>query len=183
MLSLMQVEPRLRVLLAEASAYREPRIGETLAPGGRAVLAGLGCWTQFRTEGFRESHGTAAAWGSADIHENEFLLSARGSAWHLDRARFDAMLAGCALDAGVRALGNARLLDAARDGRVWRLRLRTERGPASAGARFVIDATGRTACFATRQGARRRSEDRLAGVSVLYRFPGRSPPCDSTTMV
>jgi flavin-dependent dehydrogenase len=182
-LSLMQVAPELRVLLGEASAYREQRIGETLAPGGQAVLEALGCWTRFRKEGFLESHGTAAAWGSADVYENEFLLSARGSAWHLDHARFDAMLAGCALDAGVRALRNARFVDAARDEYAWRLRLRTDQGPRCINARFVIDATGRTAWFAARQGARRRIEDRLAGVSVLYDFSGRPPPCDNTTLV
>jgi hypothetical protein len=90
-----KVNAGLRVLLVEATAYGAARIDETLAPGGRALLTGLGCWERFCAEGFLESHGTAATWGSDAIHQNEFLLSARGSCWHRDRRRFDAILADC----------------------------------------------------------------------------------------
>jgi flavin-dependent dehydrogenase len=181
-LSLKQAEPALRVLLAEATGYDELRVGETLAPGGRAILETLGCGQRFRREGFLESHGTAARWGGPAIHENEFLLSARGSAWQLDRPRFDAMLAECARDAGVE-VRRARFLDASRDAGTWRLRLRTNQGTGGVEAGFVIDATGRGARFATSQGARRLTEDRLTGVSVIYRWPGPTAPRDGATLV
>jgi flavin-dependent dehydrogenase len=182
-LSVKQVDPGLRVLLVEKSAYGVARIGETLAPGGKALLTGLGCWERFRAESFLESHGTAASWGSAGIHENEFLLSARGSGWHLDRARFDAMLAECALDAGVRVQQLARFVAARRDAGGWRVRIRTDDGLTDIGARFVIDTTGRTARFAMGQGAKVCRQDRLVGVSVAYRYDKCSPAGCSETMV
>jgi flavin-dependent dehydrogenase len=182
-LSLKQVEPALRVLLVEATEYDETRAGETLAPGGQVVLEALRCWRQFCQEGFLESHGTAALWGTTTIYENEFILSGRGTAWHLDRSRFDAMLAKCALSAGVEVLRRTRFLDSSREGGIWRLRLQTGQDVRLVDAEFIIDATGRAARFATRQGARRLTEDRLIGVSVIYRFSGDVALPDRATLV
>ena len=170
-------------MLIEATAYRAPRIGETLAPGGQALLEGLGCWQRFRAEDFLASHGTAASWGSTAIHENEFLLSARGNGWHLDRVRFDAMLAECASDAGVLVQRATQFAAAKRGARLWDLRLQTDAAAAHIDARFVIDATGRTARFARRQGAQLHREDRLVGMSVAYRRPGGYPPGDGATLI
>jgi flavin-dependent dehydrogenase len=167
-LSLMQIDAGLHVLLVEATAYDTARIGETLAPGGQALLQGLGCWQRFQAEAFLESHATAASWGSDRVHRNEFLLSARGSGWHLDRTRFDAMLANAAADAGVHVQQRTRFVGAERHARIWRLRLRTPQKTAHVDAHFVIDTTSRSACFATSQGAQRHREDRLVGMSVLY---------------
>jgi flavin-dependent dehydrogenase len=48
-------------------------------------------------------------------------------------------------------------------------------------ASVVIDATGRNASFATRQGAGRVVDDRLAGVAVSFAAP--NDVCDTTTLV
>jgi flavin-dependent dehydrogenase len=168
-LSMKQVDAGLRVLLVEAAAYCTARTRETLAPGGQALQTGLGCWERFRAEAFLESHGTAASWGSDRIHHNEFLLSARGSGWHLDRRRFDAMLADCASDARVRVQRRGPFVAATRDAGLWRVQIGSDQGPISIGARFVIDATGRTARFAVGQGAQLYRQDRLVGASVTYR--------------
>jgi flavin-dependent dehydrogenase len=182
-LSLMQVDPGLRVLMVEATAYGAARIGETLAPGGRALLEGLGCWERFRAEDFLEAHGTAACWGSDWMHQNEFLLSARGSGWHLDRRRFDAMLADCASGAGVRVQRLARFVAAKHDAGLWRLCIQTNEPSAPVDARFVIDTTGRPARFATGQGEQRHREDRLVGVSVVYRYASDCSGCEGVTLV
>jgi flavin-dependent dehydrogenase len=182
-LSLKQVDAGLRVLLVEATAYCTARTGEILAPGGQALLIGLGCWERFRAEGFLESHGTAARWGSDRIHQNEFLLSARGSGWHLDRRRFDAMLADCAADAGVCVRRRAAFIAATRNAGLWRVQIGSDQGPISIDARFVIDATGRAARFAVGQGAQLYRQDRLVGVSVTYRYDIIDPPDDSQTLI
>jgi flavin-dependent dehydrogenase len=171
-LALKRERPELRVLLAEASAFDGWRIGETLAPGGRQLLAGLGVWDRVRAAGVLECYGTRAVWGDDEPHENEFLFSARGNAWQLDRAAFDAALAGCAQDAGVDVWRGARFVQSARAGDRWKLTI--ARGGdvrCVVGASVVIDATGRNACFASRQGAGRVVDDRLAGVAVRFRAP------------
>src|SRR5688572_21847771 len=85
--------PGLRVALAEATEYAGPRIGETLPPPAAGLLRHLGVWNAFAAQGHRPAYGTAAAWGSAQPHDNDFLFQVDGVGWHLDRAAFDSMLA------------------------------------------------------------------------------------------
>src|SRR6185312_4207845 len=68
---------------------------------------------------------------------------------------------------------DARFASAERSEDRWSLKLRggIERIEAS----WVIDATGRSAAFAVRQGARRLAADRLVGVAVRFRAPGSDP--------
>ena len=174
-ISLRQLRPALRVALVEPSRYNAWRVGETLSPGCRELLAGLGCWERFQSEQFLESFGTRAAWGGDELYDHEFLFSARGSGWHLDRARFDAMLCDAARDAGVEVLADTRLAGAERSEDRWSLTLRHSDGSERVEASWVIEATGRSAAFAVRQGARRLAADRLVGVAVRFRAPGADP--------
>jgi flavin-dependent dehydrogenase len=170
--------------MVEASRYAEWRVGETLSPGAQELLSGLGCWDRFLGERFTEAFGTRAAWGAADAYDNEFLFSMRGNGWHVDRVRFDAMLSDCAREAGVGVTQNARLSGARMlaDG-CWSVTTRGETGSEEFQARFVVDATGRSAAFATAQGARRMLDDRLVGVFVLFRFPEGALASGAYTLV
>jgi flavin-dependent dehydrogenase len=183
-LSLRRLRPALRIRMVEASRYAEWRVGETLAPGTQQLLTGLGCWDRFLAERFAPSYGTRAAWGAAEAHDNEFLLSARGDGWHVDRVRFDAMLCACVREAGVEVTESARLSDAHRvDDAGWSVAIRGAAGREEFRARFVVDATGRSAAFATGQGARRMLDDRLVGVFVLFRFPVNGAAVSAYTLV
>jgi flavin-dependent dehydrogenase len=181
-LSLKQLRPSLHIAIFEASHYSEWRAGETLSPGCQDILHSLGCWDRFRAEAFLESYGTRAAWGSPDPYESEFLFSAHGTGWHVDRTRFDAMLCGCARQAGVEILDGARFTSAQHDCN-WQLAVRRAGQTETHGARFVIDATGRSAAFAVQQGARRVVADRLTGIFVRFRFRDGSTPGDTYTFV
>lgn len=174
-LSLRQLRPALRVALVEPSRYDAWRVGETLSPGCRELLAGLGCWERFRSEQFLESFGTRAAWGGDELYDHEFLFSARGNGWHVDRARFDGMLCDAARDAGAEVFEDARFADVERCDGYWKLTLRRGRTHERIEASWVIDATGRSAAFAVRQGARRPAADRLVGVAVRFRAPSVDP--------
>lgn len=180
-LSLMQLRPQLRVAIVEASHYNTWRAGETLSPGCQKILGGLGCWDSFRRAGFQESFGTRAVWGTPEPYDNEFLFSLRGNGWHVDRARFDALLCNSARDAGAFVIEGSRLCDVERGERSYGLRLRGTGLPEGAwlSARFVIDASGREACFASRVGARAKVGDRLIGVCGLFHSAGE----DAATLV
>ena len=183
-LSLKRLRPALRIRMVEASRYAEWRVGETLAPGTQHLLAGLGCWDRFLAERFTPAYGTRAAWGAPEAHDNEFMLSARGDGWHVDRVRFDAMLCACVREAGVEVTESARLTGARRvDGAAWSVTIRGATGTEEFRARFAVDATGRSAAFATGQGARRILDDRLVGVFVLFRFPESAPARGAYTLV
>jgi flavin-dependent dehydrogenase len=164
--------PGLSVVLLEASAYGGTRLGETLPPPAAAVLEHLGVAADFAAQGHHPAYGTAAAWGSAAAHENEFLFHVRDVGWHLDRAAFDAMLHRHAAARGADARTLARVEDARRRAEGgWTLALS---GGGSVDARFVVDATGAQAAFARRHaGARPTAGDRLAGF-VRFFPPGSS---------
>jgi flavin-dependent dehydrogenase len=159
-------------------------------------------WERVRAAGALECFGTSAVWGGEERYDNEFLFSARGNAWHVDRTAFDAALVMGAQERGVEVWRGARFVQSARAGDGWVLTISCgsdERNAALPGggdesvvvdggdarcaveASVVIDATGRNACFASRLGAGRVVDDRLAGVAV--RFRARDDVRDATTLV
>jgi flavin-dependent dehydrogenase len=163
-LSLRAHAPGLSVALFEASAYESPRIGETLPPPSRRLLEHLGVWEAFRQQGHREVHGTAAAWGGPVPQDHDFLFTTQGVGWHLDRAAFDGWLAAEAERRGVTVLRQTRVRRAARKQDIWQL----QAGGDLLTARFLVDATGSSAAFARRCGARFVASDRLAGFARLF---------------
>ena len=164
-LSLRAHAPSLSVVLIEASHYETLRIGETLPPPARSILEHLGVWEDFHAQRHREVYGTTAVWGAAVPLDNDFIYLPANTGWHLDRAAFDAMLAGQAERQGATLILNTRLLETERVGRAWRLTLSSG---SLLGARFIVDATGGTAAFARRRGARFVDADRLVGLSRFF---------------
>jgi flavin-dependent dehydrogenase len=181
-LGLLQVRPELRVALLEASSFARPRIGETLAPGARRLLEGLGAWERVLPHAV-ESFGTGAVWGGGVRRDNDFVFSARGSGWHVDRARFDAALADTAAAAGAEVLREARFTGSAPalDDGPTTMRFVHRGAERTITASAVIDASGRTACFASRRGAGRIAGDRLCGAAVVFRAPAEQR--DTATLV
>ncbi|MBM7119326.1 tryptophan 7-halogenase [Archangium primigenium] len=172
------------VALLERSDYTAPRWGETLPPEGRTLLARLGVWEAFSQQGHQRSAGSCSSWGSETLGYNDALYSPWGCGWHLDRGCFDRMLAEQAVARGV-VLHTATELTgwARRDGGGYRLRVRRA-GDAERWleARFVVDATGRRAAFATAQGARWHTLDRTFCVAGVFQLtPGRT--FDAFTLV
>ncbi len=153
-----------RVLLADAGTGRWPRIGEGLPPSARALLRELGVLDQVLADGHRTSPGTVAFWGSDTAHTEDSLFGLHGDGLQLDRARFDAGLRTAAQAAGAQVLDGARLrLQERGDARTLHtLELRIgEAAPQRVQARWLIDASGRSATLARALGAQRITHDHL----------------------
>lgn len=150
---------------------REPRArpGESLAPSARRPLEALGLWEAFRADGHAPAQGQRALWGAPVAREGHFMRDPDGSGWHLDRARFEALLRRAAERAGASLLAGHEPAAISWDGRRWRLL--TAAGT-RVEARFALDAGGRGAPLARRAGARRVLLDRLVGVTAFL-APGR----------
>ena len=181
-LELKRNAPDLKVLIAEADVAADWRIGETLAPGAAQLLRGLGCWADVLHDGLLEGVRSLAAWGSDRPHAHEFVFSMRGNAWHVDRARFDETLRTAAQAAGAEVWRGVRFVSAAKDFLGWHLSFDCQGQCVEIASRFVADATGRSAHFATSQGHRRCFADRLVGVAAVVRL--RDPATkDHATLV
>ena len=140
--------PALSVCLMEASQFEEPRVGEILSPAAASVLEHLGVTIQ---ECSRPIHASAVSWGREALTESPQLFSLHGPGWHLDRARFDSMLADEAERRGVEVRRGHRIASAD-----------------DAAARFVIDATGRNATIARAAGTKIVSADHLVGFACFF---------------
>ncbi|MBZ4376912.1 tryptophan 7-halogenase [Corallococcus sp. AS-1-6] len=177
--------PGPRVVLFERSTYAQPHLGETLPPDSRRLLARLGVWEAFARQGHLRSMGSCSRWGDSALGYNDHLRSPWGTGWHLDRARFDRMLADEASRHGVDVRTGAAVTDwapLASGGHRLFLAMEADAPRAFVDARFVVDATGRSAVFATSRGARRHTVDRAFGVCGTFALqPGRD--VDALTLV
>jgi 2-polyprenyl-6-methoxyphenol hydroxylase-like FAD-dependent oxidoreductase len=172
------------VVVVERSEYQAVRIGETLPPIARNLLAELGVWDHFLRGGHSPSFGVSSAWGRATLYENDFIYNPYGHGWHVDRARFDAMLAQTATEAGAKVCRGTRLnrLEQNPSGD-WEFDVVTASGPCRYRSRFCVDASGRAATFARKQGAHRVLFDRLFAVVAFLASTAAGTPLDCRTLV
>ena len=161
------------VVLFERSWYDALRLGETLPPSVNPLLRDLGLWDRFRALRLEPSYQTASAWGGDEPADRSFIFSPHGNGWHVDRARFDEMLALAAADAGVRLLRGATVRGVTRtDGGLL------VEAVASIHVRAIVDATGRPARIARSLGALRDRLDRLVCAARVFNV-GDQPTGDT----
>ena len=162
-----------RVLVVEAGHYDAVRIGESIPPDTRVVLAQLGVWEDFLKEAHESCLGSCSSWGDDALGYNDFLFNPLGNGWHLDRRRFDAFLAGKILQNGTTLIKGTRFDGCEREGNSFRLRLGGgDKSTQLVNARFVVDATGVRSSFARHMGAGRRFLDQLLCVTAFFELPG-----------
>jgi flavin-dependent dehydrogenase len=170
-LAVRQVASDLDVLLIEAAPAARPRIGEVLPAAGFAILHRLGV-AEAVAPACRPAPGLASAWGGDGVVERPALLSARGADQHLDRGRFDHLLAEAA-SVGVEFRRGAAVTGATPVETGWELALGPEERVRT---RFVIWATGRRRAFLRPVGGRQRHFDRLVGyLHYFVEAPGGDP--------
>jgi len=157
----LNLAPTRCVVVADRWVRVPPRIGETLPPAARRLLADMSLLDAFLAEGHAPCHANRAVWGGRMPIETDLMRDPDGHGWHLDRARFDTWLRREAVARGAALLAPARLAAIARGDRHWHVRLTTDAGQVTLTAGFVIDAGGRAAPLARRLGAERRGDDRL----------------------
>jgi flavin-dependent dehydrogenase len=163
-----------------AKPREAPYIGETVAPNIVRPLARLGVWDAFLDAAHAAVPGTVVVWGDERPFENDFLFNPYGPGWHLDRAAFDAMLIKAAQAAGAE-ICPAPVRDCVRKPcGGWTALFDDQNGGGALSARWVIDATGRVAWFAKRNGAKRHRVDRLV---AFVRFASVSSISETRTLI
>jgi len=161
---------RWRVVLIERSTYTEPRIGETVSGALGSLLEYLGALDTLSSGSHLQAFGTAAAWGSPAPEGRNFLFTAQGPGWHLDRLCFDRSLAATVERTGATVLLGTSVRIATFADDAWQLEL-TGGARGRITAQHIVDATGRSASIARRVGARRQTFDKLVGLSAYLDVP------------
>jgi flavin-dependent dehydrogenase len=165
-----QAPSKPRVVLIETSRFDAFRIGESLPPDSRVLLDKLGVLPAFLEAAHQPCWGSLSSWGGEDLGFNDFAVNLHGHGWHLERHRFDALLADRAAQQGVELHQGWRLRQAeALPERGFRIDLRDdEQNDCSLIARYVVDASGQAGVFAHAVGARRVYDDRLICIAGLF---------------
>jgi len=167
--------------LLERSRYDNVRVGETLPPEVRFLLQGLGVWDQFVRHVPCASPGIRYVWGQKDVHDSNSIFNPYGTSWHIDRGRFDAMLARTAENSGTYLFTGASRTSCS-EGKSGDWEICAELGGEQfvVRAKLLVDATGRASMLARKRGARRILYDHLVGVVVFLSAQEGSPLGDST---
>ena len=154
----------LSVALIEQDSYETRRVGETLPPMIRQRLAELGIWERFLESGPLQSYGIRTAWETPTPRHQDFVQNPYGCGWHVDRVRFDSILAHAAAEAGAELFLAARVIACSKDadGR-WVLEVARDPALLNLSGRMLVDATGRKAMLASRLGGKAYVADRLIG--------------------
>jgi flavin-dependent dehydrogenase len=157
-----------RVALVEKTTFAEFRPGEHLPPTARGALRELGCTPDRFASYCVESPGILSRWIGNAMLFKPYVGHPDGFGLSLTRHRFDSALFSEAQRSGATAYPGASLVDAVRGRDGWQLSVRTGDVPISLTAQRVVDATGRAAVFARRQGARsHRFGDLIAAAARL----------------
>lgn len=154
------------ILVADAGEQKRERAGESAPPDLLAPLRRLQLGTNFLAAGHMHSPGSAVRWGREQVGYNDHLLNPMGPSWRLNRPVFDAMLVEAALERDISVQWNTRYLRAKAKQDGFSLTLAKRAGlEQEIQARWVVDATGPLARFATDLGIKKRTDDQLFGLA------------------
>lgn len=164
----LRVSTGLDVVVAEAGDEPAERFGESLPPDILVALDRLGLSDAFRADGHLPCPGSISLWGREKPGHNDFILNPLGPAWHIHRARFEAMLRARAAQTGASICTRTRAVAVNRSDDGFDVMLQhPSEGQRWVRASRVLDATGWRAWFARRQGATRRKHDRMIAIVRL----------------
>lgn len=159
-----------RIVMVETSRFDSFRIGESLPPDSRVLLDRLGVLPAFIDAAHQPCWGSLSSWGNEEIGFNDFAVNIHGHGWHLERHRFDRLLAEQAAQRGVELHQGWRMREAeALPEGGYRVELRNdEQQDSSINARWVLDASGQAGIFTNAVGARRIYDDRLITIAGIF---------------
>ncbi len=142
----------LSVAVVDGRCTERTRPGQSLCSAARPILESLDAWTVFQGLGLSPSPPTTAAWGTSDLEAQDHLTTPSGRGWLLQGSGFDRLLSELAREAGVLCLGERDVVDPCFEEGRW-ITAVGEEGAIRISARFLIDATGRSARVARQLGA------------------------------
>jgi flavin-dependent dehydrogenase len=126
-------------------------------------LADLGVWERFASQGQSPSYGHG---------------------WHIDRSRLDAILALAATEGGAKVCRGTQVDILGQDpSGEWQIAIKSRTEPRRYRTRFLLDASGRPASLARKQGARRIVFDRLFGIVAFLSSNALKQSSDSRTLI
>jgi len=136
------------VVLIDRDASPVSRIGESLPGAVRPILRQLDILEDVAAGGHRVCQGVLSCWGTEGLAVRDSFTEPNGAGWLLDRPAFETGLRHAAVKSGATIMFGSMIVSARRvptGDHAWELK--PKNGP-SIRARFIVDATGRSARIA-----------------------------------
>lgn len=162
---------RISTAVLELSDYSASRIGEHLPPSGRELFHSLGLSDAVDESKHTVCHGVLAFWGSELPHHMDYIFHPYCYGLNLSRPLFDAELSIKAMSMGVDVITEARINKITRHSAGWKIVVTTKQKEIFLNSIFVVDASGRSASFARKQGGKIKLRDKQ--VAVIGHFKTR----------
>jgi flavin-dependent dehydrogenase len=125
-------------------------------------------WEQFLKDNHTPCPGIISVWGNGEVYENDFISNPHGSGWHIDRRRFDEMLALAAEEAGAVVHRSVNVTSCTQQpSGDWLIKTKGDNEAIGFQASFLVNAAGRRASPVVPVGvtaSEKISCDRLVGV-------------------
>jgi flavin-dependent dehydrogenase len=154
-----------RVIVVEQSLYDDVRVGETIAPQAAPWLRRLGIEDAFASIPRVPAPRVVRLWERPALLADALSFENERNGWHVDRLRFDALLADEAEQAGAVVRRGAVVVSCEQRADVgWHVRLDSTGRRIDVEASWLIDATGRRRWLLRRLGVRVSVLDRLVGL-------------------
>lgn len=178
-----QYRPGTSIAVVERARLPQHKLGESLLVDVNRILHDMGALDAVERAGFSQKHGVTFLWGEqravhtflwregkAAVGEpNDYQLD---YTWHVDRHRFDALLANVARERGVPVLEEHTVSEVRREnGRVVGARVSTPTGERDVRAKWVIDCGSRAGPLA-RKDSGRQLDAQLRNVAVFGYLEG-----------
>ena len=138
-----------RVLVLERDRFPRFHVGESLIPYGNDVLRELGVWEKLGQAGFMPKHGAEFTLGNAAGRQRFYfgrnLPRGYGQTFQVERAKFDHLLLRHAEEQGATVRQEAKVAVLSADADGVRVTYDHDGARHEASARWLVDASGRTA--------------------------------------
>lgn len=171
------------VAMIERDGYAQHRPGEHLAGRIRPMLDAVGVGRE-GTRGIAEpSMGIVSAWSDGGTLHKMYRASGQAVGLSVVRHRFDELLCRAAREAGATVIdGRARRIERTANGTWSAIIAEPGRGTRTITARSIVDASGRSACIARAQGARRINYGDLVAIVCWFEAREYSPRTPGTML-
>jgi flavin-dependent dehydrogenase len=138
-----------RVLVLERAQFPRFHVGESLIPYGNDVLRELGLWEKLEQAGFMPKHGAEFTLGNAAGMQRFYfgrnLPAGYGQTFQVERSKFDHLLLQHAEELGATVRQQAKVASLSADADGVRVTYDHDGARHEVSARWLIDASGRTA--------------------------------------
>lgn len=157
----LNLAPFCRVLLLEANATPNWRIGESLPGTARRLLTDMGLLDAFVRGGHLPRHALRSAWGGTEPELRDALADPDGHGWQIDRVAFEQQLRDEASRRGAALLSPAKVVRVERAADGWLVTFERQGKQYRAESRLLIDAAGRGSRHLAGLGGTRHIADKL----------------------